>query len=177
MNSFKTPIRFGLIFAAVSIVIDLILYLINPAMMQNTMIRTLVFIASLAIISMAGMRYRDEMGGFIKWKSAMTSMFVCGMIIFITQTLFLLLFNEFIDSSAFESEKEQAIQLIEKMRGMVGAEASDTQIEMITNQKNLDFSRILNLIFGSILISFLIAAIAALFIKRDNPQDRFEKYA
>jgi len=27
------------------------------------------------------------------------------------------------------------------------------------------------------LISFLIAAIAALFIKRDNPQDRFEKYA
>ena len=99
------------------------------------------------------------------------------MIIFITQTLFLLLFNEFIDSSAFESEKEQAIQLIEKMRGMVGDEASDTQIEMITNQKNLDFSRILNLIFGSILISFLIAAIAALFIKRDNPQDRFEKYA
>ena len=78
-------------------------------MMQNTMIRTLVFIASLAIISMADLRYRDEMGGFIKWKSAMTSMFVCGMIIFITQTLFLLLFNEFIDSSTFESEKNNTI--------------------------------------------------------------------
>ena len=85
-------------------------------------------------------------------------------------------FMKYIDPELMEEQKEMQIKMMEGMRGTMGDEATEAQIERIQSEDVMSFKNISMMIGGSAIMAFFIAAILALIVKRDNPNELFDKY-
>lgn len=168
MNNLSVPVRYGLIVGIVSIVVSLIGYLLGITV-TSMIYGLLAFAITILIIYLCGVAARTESGGYISWKSALKAMWVCGMIGFLISTVYQVVFMEFIDPSVKEQQKEMQIKAIEQWRGSMGDEAADAKIEEIQSTEFFGIKNISLMMAGSIIVTFIISAILALVLKKENP--------
>jgi membrane-bound ClpP family serine protease len=174
MNQHKTAIRYGLIWSAISIATSLLLYLLG--MMENTAAGILLFLLGIYIMYRSGADKRAEMGGFISWKEALTPTWLCSVIATFFNSLFAFILIKFIDPSLQDKQREQAIQITEKMRGLIGDSATEKRLEELEQQNFGNASNYIYMFLGGILLYFLIACLISLALKRKRAEDIFTKY-
>ena len=175
MNQLSPAIRFGLFLAAASILLSIIPYLLDMKTM-SMFFGVISFIISIVFMFLSGTSERDSLGGFITWKQALKTIWICGLIGFGIGTLYQVVFMKYIDPELMEEQKEMQIKMMEGMRGTMGDEATEAQIERIQSEDVMSFKNISMMIGGSAIMAFFIAAILALIVKRDNPNELFDKY-
>ncbi len=66
--------------------------------------------------------------------------------------------------------------MIENFRGSMGDEAAEKQIELIQSEDMLSLKNISIMLASAIIASFIISALLALIVRRENPQALFDKY-
>jgi hypothetical protein len=98
------------------------------------------------------------------------------MIGFSLGTVYQIVFMKYIDPSVLEEQKEMKIKMIENFRGSMGDEAAEKQIELIQSEDMLSLKNISIMLASAIIASFIISALLALIVRRENPQALFDKY-
>ncbi|MEP7195099.1 MAG: DUF4199 domain-containing protein [Saprospiraceae bacterium] len=176
MQKYSVAIRFGLVWGISSIIYTLIQYLITENVQSGILSGILVFLAGIGIMYYIGIKRREEIGGFISWKEAMTHIWVGGIISSVLTTFFMLILYNFIAPDLIEQTKEMQIELIEKFRGSMGDTAADAQIEKLESSNPFSFVNSLLILGGGILIQFLLACVVALAVKNEDPNSNFSKY-
>ena len=66
---------------------------------------------------LSGTSERDSLGGFITWKQALKTIWICGLIGFGIGTLYQVVFMKYIEPELMEEQKEMQIKMMEGMRG------------------------------------------------------------
>jgi flagellar biosynthesis/type III secretory pathway M-ring protein FliF/YscJ len=174
MDQYKAAIRYGLIWGAISITTTLLLYLLG--MMDNIAAGILLFVFGIYMMYRTGAEKRDELGGFISWKEALSPTWLVAVISTFLTTIFNWVLFNLIDPSLQQKQREQAIQMTEKMRSWIGDAETEKQLEELEKK---DFASIQNFImyfFIGILLYFVIAAIISAILKRKKAEDIFSKY-
>ncbi len=174
MNNYSSAIKIGLIWAGISIATTLLLYLLG--MMENVMAAILVFCFGLYMMYKAGAEKRTEMGGYIRWKQALTPIWLSAIVSSFFTSIFSWVLVRFIDPGLQEKQREQAIKMIESMRSWMGDAAAEEQLSQIETQNFANFGNYLLMIFWAMILYFLVACILAAIVKKENPNDLFSKY-
>ncbi len=169
MSKYLIAIRYGLIWGVATILFYLTLYLVTGKLETGVFLGFLVFAAGLGIMYFIGISRRNELGGYINWKEAMTHIWVGAMISVILSTLFTIILYNFIDPSLIEQLKELQIKTLESFRNNLGDKATDEQIDKIQNSNPFGFLNSLLLIAGGIVVQFLFSCIIALAVKKEDP--------
>lgn len=172
MNNFSIAIRIGLLWGIGSILFSLIQYLITGAQNTSILLSILVFLAGIAITYYIGIKRREQIGGFISWKEAMTHMWVGGILSVLLSTIFIFILYNYIDPDLKQKLIETQVEYIEKFRGTMGDSAADLQIEKLENSDPFDFKNVLLILGGGLLIQFIISCLVALAVKRENPSNQ-----
>ncbi|MEI2694491.1 MAG: DUF4199 domain-containing protein [Saprospiraceae bacterium] len=174
MKSYQSTIKLGLIWAGISIATTLLLYLLG--MMENVMAAILIFCFGIYIMYRAGIEKREELGGFISWKLALTPIWLCAVVSSFFTSFFSWILVKFIDPGLQEKQREQAIKMIESMRSWMGDAAAEEQLAQIETQNFATFSNYIMMFFWAMIIYFIIACIIAAVVKKNDPKELFSKY-
>ena len=175
MDISTSSVRYGFILAAFSILLSLVTYLLDISS-TGYLIGILSLVGSIFIMYFAGHTEKNKLGGFISWKQALKAIWICGMIGFSLGTVYQIVFMKYIDHSVLEEQKEMKIKMIENFRGSMGDEAAEKQIELIQSEDMLSLKNISIMLASAIIASFIISALLALIVRRENPQALFDKY-
>lgn len=160
MDISTSSVRYGFILAAFSILLSLVTYLLDISS-TGYLIGILSLVGSIFIMYFAGHTEKNKLGGFISWKQALKAIWICGMIGFSLGTVYQIVFMKYIDPS---------------FRGSMGDEAAEKQIELIQSEDMLSLKNISIMLASAIIASFIISALLALIVRRENPQALFDKY-
>ncbi len=171
MNHFSIAIRIGLIWGIGSIIYSLCQYLITGNQETGIILGLLVLIAGFAVLYLIGIKRRNQLGGYIRWKEAMTHMWVGGIINSILYTMFIFILNTYIDPELKQKTIETQIEYIEKFRGSMGDAVADQQIEKLENSDPFSPLNMIMIFAGGLLIQFVFSSLVALIVKRDNPNE------
>lgn len=174
MDQHKVAIRNGLIWAAISIVTTLLLYMVN--MMENVAAGILLFLMGIYLMYRSGVEKRSGMGGYITWKEALTPCWLTSVVSVFFTSIFSWILIKFIDPSLQDKQREQAIKMTEKMRSWIGDAETEKKLEELETQDFASFQNYILLFFMGILIYFVIACLVALIIKKKPTEDLFSKY-
>lgn len=174
-NNYFTLI-YGAIIAIISIILDLILYLLDPKLGNNIIVIIVSFGCTFGLLYYVGIKAREMNGGYISWKKALTSIWIAGMIGMLITTGYKLIFGKYIDPSINKAAIEMQVKQIEGMRGSLGDVKADQLIEEILNMDFFSLKNLSFMVLGCMIISFFLAAIAAALVMKNNPSAIFEKY-
>ncbi|MBK6545627.1 MAG: DUF4199 domain-containing protein [Saprospiraceae bacterium] len=174
MDQHKNAIKLGLIWGGIAIATTLLLYLIG--MLENPFAGVLIFVFGIYMMYRSGKEKRDELGGYLSWKQALTPIWLTSVVSSLLTTLFTWILFRFIDPGLQEQQREQAIKMTEKMRSLMGDSAAEGELERLESHDFASFSNYVYLFFWSLIIYFIIAAIIALVIRKKNAQDIFTKF-
>jgi len=170
----KTAIRNGLIWGGIGIATMLILYLLG--MIENVAGNILLFLFGLYMMYQSGVAKRTELGGFINWKQALVPIWLTSVVSSLISIPFTWILYKFIDPSLQERQREEAIKMIERMRGWMGDAAAEAELEKIQTQDFASPGQYLMVFLGALLVYFLIACLIALIVKRKDQTEIFSKY-
>ncbi|MEO6190868.1 MAG: DUF4199 domain-containing protein [Saprospiraceae bacterium] len=165
MKKYSIAIKFGLIWGIASIIYNLSMYLINGKLDSNWFVGMLIFAAGISVMYFIGIKRREEIGGFISWKEAMTHIWVGALISTVLSTLFTVILYNFIAPELLEQMKEMQIEMIEKLSGTIGQSAADAQIEKIQQTNPFGLVNSTLILAGGILVQFVLSCLVALAIK------------
>jgi hypothetical protein len=177
MEPEKSNIQYGIIIGLIYVLLTLILYLIDRSLLASFW-KAIPYLLVLGLLVYIGLQRKKELGGYLKFKEAVKTMFI---VYFIAEVLFQLfnysLYN-FIDPELSAFMKEQALEKTKEGMENWGASEENTK-EVIKNMKNQDYSLTLNktvlgLAFWSIL-GFIYTLIVAVLIKKSPPEEEQEK--
>lgn len=174
MEKHKNAIRLGLIWAGISVATTLLLYLLG--IMENPYAGALLFIFGIYMMYQSGKEKRIELGGYINWKQALTPIWLTSVISGFISTLFSWVLFRFIDPDLQAKQKEKAIEMTEKLRSLIGDEATEKELEKLENFDFTSLGNYLNIFLWTLLLYFIIAAILALILRKKDPQEIFDKY-
>ncbi len=174
MNPHHTAIRYGLIWAAITIVTTLLLYIVD--MMENVAAGILLFLMGIYIMYRSGADKRTELGGYISWKEALTPTLLTAVVSSFLGTIFNWILVRFIDPSLQEKQREQAIKMTEKMRSWIGDAETEKKLEELETQDFASIGNYILVFFMAILFYFVIASLVSLILKKKKSEDIFSKY-
>ncbi|MBK8954910.1 MAG: DUF4199 domain-containing protein [Saprospiraceae bacterium] len=170
----KTPIKNGLIWGAISIATILVLYLVG--MLENVAGNILLFLFGLYMMYQSGVSKRNDLGGFISWKQSLTPIWLTSIVSSLLSIPFTWIMYKFIDPGLQEKQKEEAVKMIERMRGWIGDAAAEAELEKLETQDFASPGQYLLVFFGAIVFYFFISCLIALIVKRKDPSTIFTKY-
>lgn len=176
MNHFSIAIRIGLLWGLGSVIYSLTQYLITGNQDTGIILGILIFAVGLFVLYLIGIKRRDQLGGFISWKEAMTHMWVGGIINSFIYTLFIFVLNTYIDPDLKQKVIETQIEYIEKFRGSMGDAVADQQIEKLENNDPFSPLNMLMIFAGGLLVQFVLSCLVALIVKREDPGQSQESY-
>jgi Protein of unknown function (DUF4199) len=174
MENHKNALINGLIWSGIAIATTLLLYLLG--MIENPFASVLLFFFGLYMMYRSGIEKRNELGGFISWKLALTPIWLCSVVFSFFSNIFTWILFRFIAPELQEKQRAQAIEMTEKMRSMLGDAATEAELEKLEIQ---DFASISNYVYFfliSLLFYFILASLIALVVRKKDPKDLFEKY-
>jgi hypothetical protein len=164
-------VKWALIAAAFTIVLNLTTYIVNPDMLNGGVVSFVTFGVYIFCAVKAGLEERALNGGFMTWGQAFRPVFTCLAIYFTIVVIFDFILNTVIAPDLQEQRLEMAVELQEKMMEMFGQEMTDEQYEQIEKQSKASLLNTFMALIGSLICGALpLSAIIGLFIKRDNPQ-------
>ena len=174
MGNHKNAIRLGLIWGGISIATTLLLYLLG--IMENPYAGALLFVFGIYMMYRSGIEKREEIGGYISWKQALTPIWLTAVLSSFITTLFTWVLFKFIDPGLQEKQKEQAIKMTENLRSLLGDEATEKELEKMEDYDFTSLSNYLSIFLWTLLIYFIVASLLALIVKKKDPKDIFDKY-
>ncbi len=174
LDTYKTSIKNGLIWGGISVATLLVLYLLG--MMENVAANILLFLFGLYMMYQSGISKRNEMGGYISWKQALSPIWLTAVVASIISVPFTWIMYKFIDPTLQEKQREEAIKMIEKMRGWMGDAAAEAELEKLQNQDFASPGQYVLVFLGALLVYFFIACLIALIVKRKDQSEIFSKY-
>jgi hypothetical protein len=170
-----TYLKFGLILGVVSILSQLILYLIDPTLVLDYKIGLGTgILVSCVCIYLAQKEVKEAEDGFLSFGES----FVAGWKTYAIGSLLAVLFTyvlfNFIDTSLLEIQKEQAIEMIESMaeRFNMPEDQLDAEIDKIENKNFSGIGQyLLNWGFAILIFGSILSALMALFTKNSRPDN------
>ncbi|MDQ3140947.1 MAG: DUF4199 domain-containing protein [Bacteroidota bacterium] len=166
----KISLRIGIIWSACFVVLFILFYLVDVNLVHNYWVNTALFVLGLIPMYLVGSLRRRELGGFITWKQALSSIWSCSVVYSFVSVVHSYIFYNFIDPSMKDEQKKMAVKAIEKWRSTMGDQEADKQIDQIMNTNSMSLQ---NMIFSFcilLLFYFIISAIMAYFIRKNDPQ-------
>lgn len=162
----NSAIKNGVILGLLTVVLNLVVYFIDPRMLMSTWIGVGFFALAIYFVYRSGKETREEMGGYMSWGEALKPTFLTYVIYSSIAAAFTYVLYNFIDPSLIELQKEISIEAIEAMEGFIGEERMEMAIEEIENQ---DFSMSIDFAF-SLVGGFVISAIVSAIVKKERPE-------
>jgi lysylphosphatidylglycerol synthetase-like protein (DUF2156 family) len=171
---FQNALRWGLIMAAVSIVLTITLYAVDYSMLADWKTGILMILIFISITIYAGINYRNQIGGFLPFGKAFQHGFVVMAICGIVSTVFMILMYTVIDPELPQKLTDASIEKAEAMMESFGlsGDAMDKALEDARKRSEGQFSA-----FGAIkgygiglIVYAIVALITSLFVKKNQPE-------
>lgn len=171
MNSHA--IKSGIIVAVISIVITLLLYIVNAAMLVS-MWMMLLFLVFVGLVAYFGIQHRNEEGGYMSFGKAWVYSMQVFVITGIIATIFNLLLYNVIDPELPELLADQSVENAESMMRNFGMpeEQMDEALEK-TRTDTLDRFTVMGSIKGllyGLIIYAILSLISGAIIKKNEPE-------
>ncbi|MEQ9403146.1 MAG: DUF4199 domain-containing protein [Cyclobacteriaceae bacterium] len=169
-------IKSGVILAVIGIVISLLIYLIDFTIFANWWYQLLLMNAiSIGITAYFGVTYRNENDGFLSFGKSYVYSIICLLVAGVVGTIFSILLFTVIDPELSVTLTDVIIEKTESMMAGFGApqDAIDEQMEKLRTDMPENFSvggMIKSFFTGGLIMNAIIALIAALFIKKKEPE-------
>ncbi|MEO9871118.1 DUF4199 domain-containing protein [Ekhidna sp.] len=166
-------IKSGLIVGVISIVLNLLIYIVNPAFLVS-MWMILFFLIFIALVSYFGIQHRKEIGGFMAfgkaWVYSMQLLVVAGII----GTVFNILLYNVIDPELPTMLADQSVENAEAMMQNFGM-PEDQMEEALEKSRNdtLDRFTVTGSIVGflwGLIVYAILALITGAIIKKKEPE-------
>lgn len=160
-------IRFGILAGIGTIAILLSAYFIEKKLMFNASIVWSTIFFYIIGMTMAAIEQRKDQGGFISFKEALRSSFVVWLIANAMYHLFNYLQFNFFDPELLTIQKEYSLEMLEQNPNLFGEEYMEVLVTNI-EQTTYGLGVTIYAYIGSLIGGFLIAAIIARSVRRDN---------
>lgn len=170
----QKAISYGLIGGIIVIALNLLIYLIDPALLANWWVGLASLPIVIIILIMGGLAIRKAEGGYITFGKAFLNMFVIGIVMAVLSTINQVLLFHVIDPELPQFIMEKSMENMAEMMsnfGMPEAQLEQAMSEAAASMEG-QFSvgkQILGVIWGSVFYAVL-ALILALIVKR-NPEN------
>jgi len=167
-------IKSGLIVGVISIILVLLIYLINPALMASMWMFSLVLV-SIALTAYFGIQHRNEEGGYMDFGKAWMYSFQLLAVAGIVGTIFNILLYNIIDPELPETLADQAVSNTEAMMGRFGMpeDELDDALEK-TRQDTLDRTTVTGSLKGflwGLIMYAVFSLITGAIIKKKEPEE------
>jgi len=166
-------IKYSIILALISIIITTLIYIIDETMMVKWWFGLISLAISFALLIYFGMAIRNEAGGYMKFKTAFTLIFLIVFFSTIISSAYNLVLHTVIDpdlgTRLTEALIEQQTQILERFG--VPEDQMDQALNQIREQDNFSLSSILKSsgiasIVGALIMGLIVGAI----IKKKEPE-------
>lgn len=168
-------LKYGLIWAAINIVIFLLVYYGTPQLLgtwKQSLVQTIIGIGLAIYFTL---EIRKEIGGFWTYREAISAIFVLLITPSIILFFFSILFGKWIEPGYYQKISEAALnattELMEKVTSdqeLIDKTIADTELAL-EKQLNPSFTNILKSLGFSVLAYFIASLIWAAIFKRDRP--------
>lgn len=171
----KLALNYGLIWAAINIVIFLFAYYAFPQVMGTFTYTVIQIIIGVGLAVYFTLQIRRQIGGFWTFREAISAIFVLFILPSVVVMLFSIAFGKWIDPSYNDFIKESTLnmttELLEKVSNdqeMIDKTIEETEVAL-DKQLNPSFVDVLKSLATSVLMYFIISLIWAAIFKRDRP--------
>ena len=167
----QNAVRNGWMLGVSLIIISLVFYLISPNAFF-TYASWVGFVAYIYFLYRAGVDERNEQGGYISFGEAFKVSFVALVIGSAIYWVFYYILFNFIDPSLADTQKQIAMEAMEKMSGLIGQEGYERMMEEMEKQDfGASIGRTLSsFAFSLILPGALFCLIIALIVRKKNTE-------
>ena len=167
-------IKYGVILGLVGIILTVLLYIVNPAMLVNMWLGLFFLLLYLGLLIYAGIDYRNQIGGLIPFGKAFQHGFLTLVIAGIIGTIFNWLLYSVIDPGVVDVLVDQSVENARSMMERFGApeEAMEEGLEK-ARADTIDRFTTVGILKGFLwsLIFYAIAAlISGAIVKRKPPE-------
>ncbi len=174
-NSFLNhAVKFGLILGAISIILTMLVYIADYALMANWKFGILSFLIYIGFTIYASINYRNEIGGFMPFGEAFKHGYVVFIVSGLVATLFSFVLYNVIDTELPQKLTDVTIQnTTEMMEGFGAPEASiDEAIEKmkVDMPKNYTTLGLLKTYGIMLIVSAVFALITGAISKKKQPE-------
>ncbi|MBK9630252.1 MAG: DUF4199 domain-containing protein [Saprospiraceae bacterium] len=171
MEKYKSAINIGLFWGFGYIILSMIFYLINHNLLHSMWIQSILFLVGLGIMYYAGTVIRKDFGGLIKWKDAMTGIWLSSLIFIVITNLFTYVLYQWIDPDLKAELMQVQVKAVDNMRDFLGEEEYEKALEALQQTDSFDMSGILKSIPFFALGYFAISCLIALAVKKEQNWD------
>lgn len=170
----QKAITYGVIGGLITVAFNLIMYLIDPALLANWWIGFAALPIAVIILLAGGFAIRKAEGGYLKFGAAFLNMFVIGVVMTIIGVIYQILLMHVIDPELPQFLMEKAMENMAEMMANFGMPEAQLEEAMREGAANIEsqFSigaQILGIIWGAMFYAVL-SLILALIVKR-NPEN------
>lgn len=167
-------IRYSLIIGFVSIVISILTYTLNEALMTKWWFGIFTIVVAIVLYVVAALSYRKDLGGYISFKQGFIFILLLAIFSTLIHTLYSLVQFNFIDPELGgrlqETIVQNSIAMMEKFN--VPDEAIDEQVEKLQannmfSNANIIKSFFINSLVGGVILGLIIGAI----VKKKRPEE------
>src|SRR5690606_31480436 len=179
-NATPTPslmnhaLKWGGIFAGISIVVVMLIYAIDYTMMAGFTFMLIMLAVGLGFVIYAGINYRNEIGGYIAFGKAYLHGFAVCAVGGIVTTLFNLLLYKVIDPELAQNLTEAIISNTESTMQRFGApqDSIDQTIDKMREDMPNNFSAfgLIKGYFTSLIWYAILSLITGLVVKKNQPE-------
>jgi len=171
----QNAIRSGLIIGVIGIIIGLLLYLVDPTSYGIWWLMIIFGILNLVLITVFGVKYRNEIGGFIGFKDAYIWSLITMIVMVVLSTIFSYLLFNVIDPGMPEIVADAGVENAEAMARRFGApEEGMEEVLEKARQDTLDRFTLVGMLKGAgfrILVNLVFCLILAAIIKKNEPEE------
>jgi len=166
MEKYKSVINIGLFWGFGYIILSMIFYLVDHNLLHSMWIQTILFLSGLGVMYYTGIVIRKDFGGLIKWKDAMTGIWISSLIYLVMTNLFTYALYQWIDPDLKEELMRVQVKAIDNMRDFLGEEEYEKALESLQQTDSFDMSGILKSIPIFALGYFAISCLIAIAVKK-----------
>lgn len=129
-----------------------------------------LFLIALIIMVKTGIEAREANGGFAAFGTIFKAIFICILVAYGIRFIGNYVAYNVVFPNLIEIQKELSIEVIEKMSGLMGDEATELAIEEIESQGGMSIANILGqFVMLLILTGCAVNAIISLILRREKP--------
>ncbi|MDE0472268.1 MAG: DUF4199 domain-containing protein [Ekhidna sp.] len=171
----QNAIRSGLIIGVIGIIISLLLYIVDVALFANWWLIIILGVVNLILITVFGIKYRNENGGFITFKESYIYSVISMIVLVLIGTIFSYVLFNIVNPDLPEIIADIAVENAEAMmeKFETSEDIMDEAIEK-SRQDTLDGFTPAGILKGGgirILVNLAVCLIIAAIIKKNKPEE------
>lgn len=171
---YKHAAKMGAILGAIGIIITVLLYVVDYALMANMWFGLFMIALSFGYVIYAGITYRKEVGGYLSYGKAFQHGYVTLLTSAIVSSIFMILLYGVIDTELPQKLTDVAIENAEAMMVKFGApqEQIDKSLDEMRRDMPARFSAMgsIKQLGWGLIIYAVISAITSLFVRKNVPE-------